>query len=61
MPLDLRVAIGLLLATYGAILAIHGIVKRLMVLGVNVDLWWGTAMLACGLALLVFVHGRRSR
>jgi hypothetical protein len=61
MPLDLRVAIGLLLGTYGGILVLHGIVVRLTVLGVNVDLWWGTVMLACGLALLMFVQGRRSR
>ena len=61
MPLDLRLAIGLLLGTYGGILVIDGIVEHLTVLGVNVDLWWGAAMLACGLALLAFARMRRSR
>jgi len=32
-----------------------------MVLGVNVDLWWGAAMLTSGLALLAFVLARRRR
>ncbi len=61
MPLDLRLAIGLLLGTYGGILLVVGIVERLPVLGVNVDFWWGAVMLVCGLALMAFVHVRRSR
>jgi len=61
MSLDLRYAIALLLAMFGGVLAVDGAVEHAMVLGVNVDLWWGTAMLVCGLALLAFVHARRSR
>jgi hypothetical protein len=61
MPLDLRLAIGLMLGTYGGILVVDGIVEHVRVLGVNVDLWWGAAMLACGVALLAFVHVRRRR
>jgi hypothetical protein len=61
VPLDLRVAIGFLLGTYGGILVVHGIVRRVTVLGVNVDLWWGAAMLAFGVALLAFVQVRRCR
>ena len=61
MPLDLRLAIGLLLGTYGGILVADGAIERATVLGVNVDLWWGAVMLACGLALLAFVRVRRRR
>ncbi|HEY6894977.1 MAG TPA: hypothetical protein VI258_12460 [Rhodanobacteraceae bacterium] len=61
MPLDLRYAIGLLLGTYGGILVVDGAVERTMVLGVNVDLWWGATMLACGLALLALARARRRR
>jgi hypothetical protein len=61
MHLDLRYAIGLLLGTYGGILVIEGAVEHPIVLGVNVDLWWGTAMMACGLALLALAYARRSR
>ncbi|HEY2907387.1 MAG TPA: hypothetical protein VGJ29_15900 [Vicinamibacterales bacterium] len=61
MRLDLRYAIGLLLGTYGAILVVDGAVEHAIVLGVNVDLWWGAAMLASGLALLAFAHARRRR
>ena len=61
MHLDLRYAIGLLLGIYGGILVIEGAVEHPIVLGVNVDLWWGAAMMVCGLAFLAFVLGRRSR
>jgi len=61
MPLDLRYAIVLLLGTYGGILVVDGAVEHVMVLGVNVDLWWGAAMLTSGLAFLALAYARRSR
>ena len=61
MDLDLRYVIAMLLGTYGGILVVDGAVEHTMVLGVNVDLWWGAAMLACGLALLGVVRARRNR
>jgi hypothetical protein len=61
MPLDLRLAIAVLLAIYGGILVVHGLVERLTVLGVNVDLWWGAAMLASAVTLFAFVNMRRTR
>ncbi len=61
MPVDLRYAIGLLLGTYGGILVVEGAVEHAIVLGVNVDLWWGAAMLACGVATIAFAHARRHR
>jgi hypothetical protein len=61
MYVDLRSTVALLLATFGGILLVDGAVEHAMVLGVNVDLWWGAVMLACGLALLAFVRSQRSR
>ena len=61
MHLDLRYAIGLLLGIYGGILVIEGAVEHPIVLGVNVDLWWGAAMIVCGLAFLALAYARRSR
>ena len=59
MPLDVRYPIGLLLAIYGAILMIQGAVVRADVLGLNVNLYWGGVMAACGAAILYVA--RRSR
>jgi len=52
MHLDLRYPIGLLLATYGVILAMQGGIAGAKVLGLNVNLYWGAVMLACGLGAL---------
>ena len=49
MHLDIRYPIGLLLATYGAILVAQGAIVRASVLGINVNLYWGAFMTACGL------------
>lgn len=52
MHLDLRYPIGLLLTTYGAILAVQGAVVHSTVLGLNVNLYWGIIMIACGAGVL---------
>jgi hypothetical protein len=56
MHLDLRYPIGLLLTLYGVILAIEGLIAGAEVLGLNVNLYWGAAMTACGLAALYFAR-----
>jgi hypothetical protein len=61
MRLDLRYPIGLLLTTYGVILAIHGAIVGARVLGLNVNLYWGAAMTVCGLAALFLAHFARRR
>jgi len=61
MHVDLRYAIGSLLGIYGGILVVEGAVEHPIVLGVNVDLWWGATMMVCGLALLALAHARRNR
>jgi hypothetical protein len=52
MHLDLRYPIGLLLTLYGVILAIQGLIAEAKVLGLNVNLYWGAVMVACGLGAL---------
>ena len=52
MHLDLRYPIGLLLTLYGVILAIQGAMAGAKVLGLNVNLYWGVVMIACGLGAL---------
>ena len=52
MTFDLRLPIGLLLAVFGAILAIDGLVVHRLVLDINVNLWWGLVMIAFGAAML---------
>ena len=50
MSFDLRLPIGLLFAAFGVILAIDGLIAQRLVLGINVNLWWG-------LVLIVFAAG----
>jgi hypothetical protein len=61
MHLDLRYPIGLLLLTYGAILAIQGAVVGAPVLGFNVNLDWGAVMIACGAGVLYLARRHATR
>ena len=56
MHFDLRYPIGLLLTTYGAILAFEGAVSRATVLDLNVNLYWGGFMIVCGVAAIVLAR-----
>ena len=56
MHLDLRYPIGLLLMLYGVILVVQGVTVGATVLGLNVNLYWGAVMTACGLAALYFAR-----
>ena len=58
MQLDLRYPIGLLLTLYGVILVVQGLIVGATVLGLNVNLYWGAVMTACGLATLYLPHRR---
>jgi hypothetical protein len=49
---DLRLPLGLLLAFYGVILIGNGAIERTLVLGVNVNLWWGAVLLLFGAAMV---------
>ena len=61
MHLDLRYPIGLLLTTYGAILAFEGAVSRATVLDLNVNLYWGGFMIVCGLGAIVLARSQGTR
>ena len=53
MGLDIRLPIGIIFTLYGAILIIAGALADPAIfvssMGVNIDAWWGAAMLLFGL------------
>jgi hypothetical protein len=61
MTLDIRIPIGLLFAILGALLVAYGLVSDPAIyrrsLGININLWWGLAMLVFGALMITF--GRR--
>jgi len=61
MYLDIRLPIGLLFTTLGVLLAVYGVTSDPAIyqrsLGHNVNLVWGLALIAFGVAMFVF--GRR--
>jgi hypothetical protein len=74
MGLDIRFPIGIILTIYGLVLAIYGVVADPVipvsdaafaekVLRVNIDMWWGAAMLVFGLVIcaLAVRASRRNR
>jgi hypothetical protein len=53
MGLDIRLPIGIIFSIYGIILLVYGAVADTTIfqeksMGVNIDLWWGLAMLIFG-------------
>ena len=55
--LDLRLPMGLMFSLVGAMLVIYGLCtwggeQYVHSLGINVNLWWGLALLAFGLIML---------
>jgi len=67
MGLDIRWPIGIIFTVYGAVLILFGALTDPAIfqrsLGVNIDLWWGTAMLVFGMFMgaLAFRASRRSQ
>lgn len=65
MFVDARVALGIFFALTGTILSSFGLSTRdradvyAKSLGIDVNLWWGLALLAFGIVMLAF--GRRAR
>lgn len=61
MQLDIRLPIGLMFAVLGALLTAFGFLGAKDVyqksLGINVNAWWGLAMLIFG--VIMFLLGRR--
>jgi uncharacterized membrane protein len=67
MGLDIRWPIGIIFTIYGVILLVYGVLADASIfavksLGVNIDLWWGLAMLVFGLFMgaLAFRASRRT-
>jgi len=66
MGLDIRFPIGIIFTIYGAVLMIYGALADPAIfansLGVNIDIWWGAAMLLFGLFMgtLAFRASRRN-
>ena len=64
--LDIRVPIGALFGVLGAILAVYGVLTNGNAAqyarsgGLNLNLWWGLAMLVFGVVLLVAARPRRA-
>lgn len=58
MNFDLRLPIGLMFSLFGAILTVYGLICSPEIyrrsLGINVNLWWGAALLVFGLLMLFF-------
>jgi hypothetical protein len=56
MKWDLRLPIGLMFTIFGVMLTGFGLASDRAIydrsLGINVNLWWGVAVLAFGLAML---------
>jgi hypothetical protein len=59
MKLDLRLPIGMMFTSIGALLTVFGLASNKAIyarsLGINVNLWWGLVLLAFGLVMLAFV------
>jgi steroid 5-alpha reductase family enzyme len=66
MGLDIRLPIGIIFTIYGVILLIYGLLAdaamfREKSLGVNIDVWWGAAMLAFGVFMGALAFGAARR
>jgi hypothetical protein len=53
---DLRLPLGLLLAFYGVILIVIGATAGTLVVGININLWWGGVLLIFGVAMIVLAR-----
>jgi hypothetical protein len=66
MGLDIRLPIGIIFTFYGILLLVYGALANPEIfqssLGVNIDKWWGAAMLVFGLGMgaLAFRASRRA-
>lgn len=65
MNFDLRFPIGLIFSLFGAMLTIYGLITDPSLyaksLGINVNLYWGLAMLAFGATMLVLALRGRTK
>jgi hypothetical protein len=53
---DLRLPLGVLLAFYGVILIATGASAGTLVVGININLWWGSVLLIFGIAMVLLAR-----
>ena len=65
MGLDIRIPIGSLFVILGGLLAGYGLLSNPAIyqrsLGIDINLWWGGALLAFGLAMLALAWRAAAR
>jgi hypothetical protein len=65
MRLDIRIPLGLLFMVLGALLAIFGAISDPQLyqrsLNVNLNLWWGSVLVAFGVLMLVLGYVGQTR
>lgn len=65
MGFDIRLPLGLLFTILGVLLAGYGLLADHAIytrsLGINVNLWWGLALLVFGAAMLFLARRRSAR
>jgi hypothetical protein len=58
---DLRLPLGLLLVFYGVILIVTGATAGTLVVGININLWWGSVLLIFGAATILLARRASAR
>jgi hypothetical protein len=62
MGLDIRLPIGLLFVALGGLLAVYGLISDRAIyqrsLDININLWWGLAMLIFGILMVLGGRGK---
>jgi hypothetical protein len=53
---DLRLPLGVLLAFYGVILIATGATTGTLIVGININLWWGSVLLIFGAAMVLLAR-----
>ena len=58
---DLQLPLGLLLAFYGLVLIATGASAGTLVVGININLWWGSVLLLFGAAMVLLARRATDR
>ena len=66
MGLDIRIPIGVMFGIFGAIIAVFGLVSDQQIyvkhsLGININLWWGLALILFAAIMLALAARARTR
>jgi hypothetical protein len=61
MGLDIRIPIGLMFGIIGLLLAVYGLFAAHVTLGLNMDLIWGSVLVAFAAVMLLLARGASAR